>query len=202
MIIRELDGLNDSVLEEYCKGRNAARKAASSVFFNEDVLTPSGLASNAGEESRVLIGLLNQGALVAGYQYVLGDEKRKRMMVSDVWVHPDFQHRGLASMLMENAIAHGRSEGAELIALDVLANNDSAIGLYKKHGFRRMGIYANVSGMSPSFRMVRFLEPSVASSLHQCFSWSTSRLKHSMLYGAGCRPTLLCRLLFGKGQSQ
>lgn len=46
---------------------------------------------------------------------------------------------GVGSLLMERLIAYARSNGVELINLEVRSDNTRARQLYKKYGFRRIG---------------------------------------------------------------
>ena len=54
-------------------------------------------------------------------------------VVRDEWNH------GIGSMLMERLIGFAKESGIELINLEVRADNDSAIHLYEKYGFRSIG---------------------------------------------------------------
>ena len=54
-------------------------------------------------------------------------------VVREEWNH------GIGSMLMERLIDFSRNSGIELINLEVRADNDSAIHLYEKYGFRSIG---------------------------------------------------------------
>ena len=54
-------------------------------------------------------------------------------VVRDEWNH------GIGSMLMERLIGFAKESGIELINLEVRADNDRAIHLYEKYGFRSIG---------------------------------------------------------------
>ena len=54
-------------------------------------------------------------------------------VVREEWNH------GIGSMLMERLIDFARNSGIELINLEVRADNDNAIHLYEKYGFRSIG---------------------------------------------------------------
>ena len=54
-------------------------------------------------------------------------------VVRDEWNH------GIGSMLMERLIDFAKDSGIELINLEVRADNESAIHLYEKYGFRSIG---------------------------------------------------------------
>ena len=48
---------------------------------------------------------------------------------------------GIASKLLDQLIKHAREEGLEKIVLKTSSAQGPAIGLYKKHGFRHVGIF-------------------------------------------------------------
>jgi ribosomal-protein-alanine N-acetyltransferase len=51
--------------------------------------------------------------------------------------------RGIARMLLEHAFRLALEQGAEIMALEVRASNRSAISLYQRLGFKRVGIRAS-----------------------------------------------------------
>lgn len=56
-----------------------------------------------------------------------------------MWLVPGYRGLGLGKKLMEYVIDGARARGVEKISLDVFSNNERAIGLYKKFGFRVEG---------------------------------------------------------------
>ena len=50
-----------------------------------------------------------------------------------------YWNQGIGSMLMEHLIQHAKSNGLELIYLEVRYDNAAAIHLYEKYGFRQTG---------------------------------------------------------------
>jgi RimJ/RimL family protein N-acetyltransferase len=55
------------------------------------------------------------------------------------WLAPGFRGMGLGKKLMEYTIAWAKANGLEKINLDVFSNNQRAIRLYQKYGFRKEG---------------------------------------------------------------
>lgn len=51
----------------------------------------------------------------------------------------DFWNQGIASLLIPLVLECARQAGYEQIELEVLADNEKAISLYQKHGFREYG---------------------------------------------------------------
>ena len=66
-------------------------------------------------------------------------------------VSPDLRRCGIGAALLRNVIAGARERAAERLHLEVRAGN-SAIGLYRAHGFdqvgQRRGYYRGVSGQA------------------------------------------------------
>jgi ribosomal-protein-alanine N-acetyltransferase len=60
--------------------------------------------------------------------------------ILDIAVDPGLRGRGVARMLMKQAIAASVEKGAELLTLEVRASNIAAITLYEQCGFIRTGL--------------------------------------------------------------
>ena len=54
-------------------------------------------------------------------------------------IHPDWQHRGYGSLLLEYTINHVARLGIESMFLEVRASNMRAAALYQNRGFRVIG---------------------------------------------------------------
>jgi ribosomal protein S18 acetylase RimI-like enzyme len=54
-------------------------------------------------------------------------------------VHPDYRGRGLGTRLLSACLTKATAQGMTRIDLEVRADNDSAIGLYRKLGFTEEG---------------------------------------------------------------
>lgn len=61
-------------------------------------------------------------------------------MIANFAIDPDYQNRGLASLLLKHTIAKLADAGARHVYLDVRPSNRPARSLYEKHGFRYLGI--------------------------------------------------------------
>ncbi|MGM9992530.1 MAG: ribosomal protein S18-alanine N-acetyltransferase [Candidatus Bruticola sp.] len=81
--------------------------------------------------------LLADGDLVgyAGSWNLLGE-----LEVSTVTVDPHWQGRGLGRYLFANLIACGLAEGIEAATLEVRFNNEPALAIYQRFGFKSVGI--------------------------------------------------------------
>jgi GNAT superfamily N-acetyltransferase len=56
-----------------------------------------------------------------------------------MWVHPEIRGSGGADELVAAVVAWARSEGANLVRLNVIEGNDRARHFYKRNGFRNTG---------------------------------------------------------------
>lgn len=59
--------------------------------------------------------------------------------ISNIAVHPDYRRRGIGKILLEECLSRLR-EKAEEVSLEVRKSNYPAISLYRKFGFREIGI--------------------------------------------------------------
>lgn len=78
------------------------------------------------------------GDVVVGYVCPMSLFEEAQIM--DIAVAPEQRGRGVASLLLERAIAVARGKGAERLVLEVRESNLAAIGLYKRLGFVRYAV--------------------------------------------------------------
>lgn len=78
------------------------------------------------------------GEQVVGYGgiWVVLDEAQ----VTNIAVHSDFRRMKVASNLLKKLIAHCNEKKVNQITLEVRVGNLSAINLYQKHGFSKVGL--------------------------------------------------------------
>lgn len=67
----------------------------------------------------------------------------KNQMVFGLAVHPEFQHRGIASALMNRLIVFSREQGLEKV---ILTCREAKIGFYEKFGYVNHGISGSTHG--------------------------------------------------------
>ncbi|MFN8423734.1 MAG: GNAT family N-acetyltransferase [Anaerolineae bacterium] len=76
-----------------------------------------------------------------------------------LYVHPDFQRRGIGTALMKAALSHPILATARLIALDVWVQNEGAQRFYRRHAFEPVGTrtftVASGAETTPDIIMVR-----------------------------------------------
>ena len=62
-----------------------------------------------------------------------------------LYVHPDYQNKGLGSYLLGQAIRRAPSLGVEVLAVTIFASNEPSVRLFTKFGFERWGFMPRVA---------------------------------------------------------
>lgn len=78
---------------------------------------------------------------LGGYVVAVRDEEG--VLVANLAVHPDCRRDGMGSRLLEAAVDWGRRLRAPCCHLEVRASNEAAIALYRRHGFRGVGVHTD-----------------------------------------------------------
>ncbi|WP_369015749.1 GNAT family N-acetyltransferase [Gimesia maris] len=55
-------------------------------------------------------------------------------------VLPEFRGQGIGNQLLERAMAHAWEQGLKRLELEVFADNEVALNLYRKHGYQVEGV--------------------------------------------------------------
>jgi ribosomal-protein-alanine N-acetyltransferase len=89
---------------------------------------------------------------VIGYivYWAVGDE----VQINNIAVHPEFRGMGIGERVMRQVIEEVKFRGARLITLEVRPTNSAAMALYKKLGFKMMGIRKGYYTMPPEDAIV------------------------------------------------
>ena len=66
-------------------------------------------------------------------------EAYRRTVENSVYVHPDWQRRGIGGALLGDLIVRARSLGYHTIIAGISAEQTASIGLHEAHGFVRAG---------------------------------------------------------------
>lgn len=85
-----------------------------------------------------LVVVHNTLGRVIGYIifWLIGDEAQ----INNIAIHPDFRRMGMGEAVMRHVIQQLRSSGAVMVTLEVRPSNAGAQVLYRKLGFRMIGI--------------------------------------------------------------
>lgn len=81
--------------------------------------------------SWVTITVIEEGGAIAGWAAREGLDEE----ISDFWVHPAYQRRGLGRALLDAIEARAVAQGFEELRLKTHARNAAAIAFFKAHGF-------------------------------------------------------------------
>lgn len=94
-------------------------------------------------DSSILLAAFHQGRMIGfcdGRSYK--DIKRRHRAGLGISLHPDFRGLGIGQKLMEILLSNMRKfAGIQIIELDVMLNNQQALNLYEKLGFKKAGIF-------------------------------------------------------------
>lgn len=128
------------------------RRAASSDLDDLIALELRSFSSDRLSRAQYRRHLDSDSALVlvasANHHHFLGSAVlffRKRSAVARLYslaTRPEARGQGVGAALLEAAAAAARRRGSRALRLEVRTDNAAAIGLYERHGFRRIGRYA------------------------------------------------------------
>ncbi len=108
--------------------RENLSEACFEKFLDEDVFLLAAI------ENRV-VGYVQFGAVNMPVETASGADRELRRL----YVHSDFQGRGVGTSLMKAALDHPQLTGAHNIYLDVWERNDGAQRFYRRYGFEAIG---------------------------------------------------------------
>lgn len=102
----------------------------------------------------VVHATLNQ---VIGYVifWQLGEEAQ----VNNIAVHPDFRRLGIGETVLKQVIELVKFRGGRLITLEVRPSNTAALNLYRKLGFKMMGVRKGYYTNPPEDAFILGLHP-------------------------------------------
>ena len=105
-------------------------------FWSYDVLEEELECDN----SYVIVAKVGENTIVgfAGLKVILDEAD-----IMNIVVKKDFRHNGIGSFLLENLINYSKDLNLKTITLEVNENNLSAIRLYDKFSFDKLGIRKN-----------------------------------------------------------
>jgi ribosomal-protein-alanine N-acetyltransferase len=78
---------------------------------------------------------------IVGYRGLMFVEDEAH--VTTIAVAPEYQHHGVATIMLLDAVATSKEQGARNISLEVAASNERAQALYRRFGFAPVGVRKN-----------------------------------------------------------
>ncbi|MGH6927047.1 MAG: GNAT family N-acetyltransferase [Dongiaceae bacterium] len=104
-------------------------EACFETFMDEDV-------NLIAEMDDRVVGYVQFGAVSVPVETVSADREVRRL-----YVHPEFQGRGVGKRLLDAALEHPQLKTAGSIYLDVWERNHGALRLYRRYGFEVIGAH-------------------------------------------------------------
>lgn len=125
--------------ESSCDLEPTTVEARRESFAKHTPRRPLWVAEDADAPSEGVIGYL-------GFFHFM-NERPGYFITADIalYLHPDFQNKGLGTYLLDEAIRHAPSLGIEVLAVTIFASNEPSIRLFTKHGFERWGYMPRVA---------------------------------------------------------
>lgn len=108
------------------------RDTRSEKYFAQTMKTNKVLVA---EEGGLLVGYAEFGVADIAYPGITKDD----MELHRLYVHEDYQRKGIGRALLDAAFAHPEMQGANRVFLDVLKENERAIRFYQNYGFTDTG---------------------------------------------------------------
>jgi len=101
----------------------------------------------------------NESRLIAFVQFGTARGERAAANYCELrrlYVHPEFQNRGIGSRLLDAALAHPHLEAASAVFIEVWEHNHGARALYERYGFAIIGSrkFAVASGAPTSSDLI------------------------------------------------
>ena len=87
------------------------------------------------------------GDFIAGYCILVRTNVESSLMIASIAVDPVFRMKGVGTRLVEDAISISKTQGKRRIVLQVRENNEVAISLYSKIGFKSKSLIADYYGV-------------------------------------------------------
>ena len=100
-------------------------------------------ASHDADNSIILIALAGEKIIARAELYGYPEARLYHNAKFSISVRKDYWNRKIGTMLMTKIIERARSMNLRNIDLEVVADNQAAIALYRKMGFSDVGIYKN-----------------------------------------------------------
>lgn len=100
-------------------------------------------ASHDADNSIILIALAGEKIIARAELYGYTEARLHHNAKFSISVRKDYWNRKIGTMLMAKILERARSMNLRNIDLEVVADNQAAIALYRKMGFSDVGIYKN-----------------------------------------------------------
>jgi len=76
------------------------------------------------------------------------DLNTRTNIVNNVYVRKEARQQGIARLMMEAVVEYAIMDKPSNLKLTVMSKNIAAVSLYKKMGFRALGVYGGLDALS------------------------------------------------------
>ncbi len=105
-------------------------------------LTPRGLQKQLNRGAVVFV-IKNEGGKIMGFISYYPYPKNGVGWIDWVLVDPNFRRKGLGKLLIKQVMNFAKKHGEHVVWNDTLKINYKSIGLFKKLGFAKLGLFKN-----------------------------------------------------------
>ena len=132
--LRDEECLQASEVTLSCRNQSRGFTGESEIFLKEWLSN-----SDEDDQNKTIFVQKNESGQIVGLvctnTYAHDSEKGAVAWIREVCVRPEYQNRGIARMLIMQALSYGKAKGAKRAFLAADEMNDNAIHLYKSIGF-------------------------------------------------------------------
>ncbi len=128
--------MNDIILRSFIEADLPAILAIEESSFSSPWTRTAFLYELQNPHSRLTVAE-REGEVVG---YICCWDVADEVQILNVAVHPHFRRQGIADLLLRSALEDGQRSGVQSANLEVRGSNLPAIQLYKKLGFRQVGM--------------------------------------------------------------
>lgn len=141
---------------EYCKivGGETDNLLFGSEGLGFSVETERTIIENIAVKEKDIMLAAMDGDNVVGIGNIMGNGRMRishqaRLAIS---VRKDYWGQGVGSRIMQSLIDFAKERSIEIITLEVYHDNESAIKLYQKFGFKEIGYFKNFSKVNDEYK--------------------------------------------------
>lgn len=194
----EMKEMECCILQEYglanfCEGMNVAFRHRSNKFIpfkDERVLD---LVEQFHRGSN-FIGIFRDQEMVGGLMFKIKDKGNAE--INHVWIAPEYQGNGYAKKLLMDSEEYIRLAGGRFVYLAVANNYKPAYLLYKKCGYKKIGITANEPETYYFIDMIKPLTNQRYPNGKRLARYSFSWLKFHLLFDNHSTPNYIHRMIY------
>lgn len=190
-----------AILEQFVDGLNAANFARSNIQIPYEKYELCDIIKKAAQPNVFFYHAVDSAGKVIGgacCTHKIDSNNYKVGIISNVWVHPNEQKKGISKQILYCLEKHALSLDTQMLQLNVANIYMPALSLYKRLGFVPLLIYANVPGTYYFIRMIKpldkFVYPNYKRIIIRVLSW----IKFQILFKKDSTPKWVHKLIYGK----